>query len=90
MSRFCGFVALLLCGLLHTLPAGAKPPAAPVVDQQAVDQLIEAELREHDIPGLALGIVHGGKTLYAKGWQGEPGARSGGDTRLGVSDGFGE
>src|SRR5688572_31146492 len=68
MRRFRS-TALVLATLLLAHPAFAAPPAG-------LDARVEAAMREHGVPGMAIAIVEDGKPVLAKGW---------GVTRLGGS-----
>lgn len=68
---FKSFAALLVSLVLTTPSAHARTdaaPAPPVIDAAAIEQLIDAEMREKNIPGLALAIVHNGKPLLVRGF----------------------
>ncbi|MFA7447679.1 MAG: serine hydrolase [Weeksellaceae bacterium] len=38
------------------------------IDEQKVDQLVQKTLKEFNVPGIAVGIVHHGKVVLAKGY----------------------
>ncbi len=66
-------LAAALTSLLLLMVPGAQArtdavPWPPVIDAAAMEQLIAAEMREKNIPGLALAIVHNGKPLLVRGF----------------------
>ncbi len=63
--------SFLLALFLFTSDAHARTdgvPWPPVINAAALDQLIADEMREKNIPGLALAITHNGKPLYVRGY----------------------
>jgi D-alanyl-D-alanine carboxypeptidase len=68
---FKSFAAAALSLLVFGTPgAHARTDAvpAPVIDIVALEQLIAAEMREKNIPGLALAITQNGKPLFVRGF----------------------
>src|SRR5688500_7879648 len=57
------FLLVLLTGSLHAQP-GQSRPLLP----QHIDAYAREALKQWDIPGLALALVHDGKVVYLKGY----------------------
>jgi CubicO group peptidase (beta-lactamase class C family) len=53
-----------LCALIVAVPAHAQSPAIP----DTLDRYIEGEMRERQIPGLALAIVRNGEIIRQRGY----------------------
>ena len=65
----CLVSCLATLALLACQSTGHRPdigPSGPLNDQQ-IESLAKRAMQEFDVPGMAIGIVQGGKTLYAKG-----------------------
>ncbi|HEY0601987.1 MAG TPA: serine hydrolase domain-containing protein [Herpetosiphonaceae bacterium] len=60
-------VALLatISGMLH--PIGAQP-AMPTPDWAVIDNYVNAQIRKHQLPGVALAITQGDRIVYARGY----------------------
>jgi len=73
-------LTLIILGLVSTVHAPFTPSAAsgrlPTAAQDQIDAYIEARMRAANIPGLALGIVHGTEITYLQGY-----GRAGADGR---------
>ncbi|MBB6733701.1 serine hydrolase domain-containing protein [Cohnella zeiphila] len=67
-NRFVAILTLLaFCGgWLGCLPGTAS--AAANFDAARVDRYVQAQMKKNNIPGLAVAIVHGDQTVYAKGF----------------------
>ena len=81
IGRMLGSVAAAF-GLLFALPLVAAV-AAPVraapggPDFAAIDRYVQAEMDDQRIPGLALGIVHGGRIVHLRGFgEADPSGRA--------------
>ncbi len=58
-------IALLLTPLATT---AAAPAAAGEIDFAALDATVEAQMRKHGLPGVALAVVEGDEIVYLKGY----------------------
>lgn len=63
LVRRLAVVAVLLSGLTASLPAAAQGAVRP-----RIDAFMRAELERQKAPGVAIGIVKGGKVVLAKGY----------------------
>ena len=66
--------ALLAIGLFLAWPLQAKEPAGP--GPETIDAAVRATLERYQLPGIAVGVIDGGKVVYARGY-GETVAGSG-------------
>ena len=57
---FCLMPALLFVPLCH----GADGAG---ISEDAIDRLAQRAMKEFNVPGMAIGVVRNGETLYAKG-----------------------
>ena len=62
-SRSFTLVAVLLVGLLSSLPSAAHEPLS-----ERIDAFVRAEQKRQNVPGLAVGVVSHGKVVLAKGY----------------------
>ena len=66
------FPILIFASLLFTArpaaPALAGSDLLPASDQEKIDAYIQSRMRIANIPGLALGVVHGGQVVFLKGY----------------------
>jgi len=46
----------------------AKKTTAPIIDIAAIERVVAQRMQEKSIPGVAVAIVHNGKSVYAKGF----------------------
>jgi len=72
---------IIVCvGLALALPAALGAPATAADDSPdfaAIDRYVQGEMDEQRIPGLALGIVHGGRIVHLRGFgEADPSGRA--------------
>ena len=63
LARRLAVVAVLLSGITASLPAAAQGAVRP-----RIDAFMRAELERQKAPGVAIGIMKGGKVVLAKGY----------------------
>lgn len=69
MKPFLLVILLVLVLLLTPLvPAVAGAAAAGEIDFAALDAAVEAQMRKHGLPGVALAVVEGGEIIYLRGY----------------------
>ena len=84
----CTAVVALLSASTSEAPERVKGTGSP--DFAAIDRYVRSEMSAQRIPGLALGIVHGGQTVHLQGF-GEAGFfRTEGDPADAVPRRFGD
>jgi CubicO group peptidase (beta-lactamase class C family) len=72
LHRLC---ALAIACLAWMPVAGAHEPAAPATPE-AIDAVVRATIQRYRLPGIAVGVIDGGRVVYARG-HGETVAGSG-------------
>lgn len=55
------------CAAYFLPPALAATPA-PAINEAGIQEVVSAVMREQSIPGMAVGVLHEGKLIYAKGF----------------------
>lgn len=65
-KRFLNTVRPVIAALLLAIPL-AQLQADAGMDERGIDRLVRKAMKTFDVPGMAVGVVKNGETLYAKG-----------------------
>ena len=67
MFRYIRFTAILTAALAALPPCPAWADEAIGMNGNAIDELARDTMRAFDVPGMAIGVVKDGETVYLKG-----------------------
>ncbi|WP_231874880.1 serine hydrolase [Acetobacter cerevisiae] len=64
----CGTLAALLMALSGTSVQAATPALPDGLTEQKIDDVVSRAQKAFDVPGIAVGVIHDGKIVFAKGY----------------------
>ncbi|MCP1270874.1 serine hydrolase [Acetobacter cerevisiae] len=64
----CGTLAALLMALSGTSVQAAAPALPDGLTEQKIDDVVSRAQKAFDVPGVAVGVIHDGKIVFAKGY----------------------
>lgn len=64
----CGTLAALLMALSGTSVQAATPALPDGLTEQKIDDVVSRAQKAFDVPGIAVGLIHDGKIVFAKGY----------------------
>lgn len=64
----CGTLTALLMALSGTSVQAATPALPDGLTEQKIDDVVSRAQKAFDVPGIAVGVIHDGKIVFAKGY----------------------